>query len=120
MNPPPTLRVDVTGLTPADAHAAILANLDDIAAGPTPATGGDIAAAMAALFAGVRRIIERHAPTMTEALPWRPSTPQCETCAALCHSSSGILCEQPVDGPWPCADYLDAAAMLATGLPTGV
>lgn len=27
----------------------------------------------------------------------------CEHCASLCHSSSGMNCDEPTDGAWPCA-----------------
>jgi hypothetical protein len=27
----------------------------------------------------------------------------CEHCASLCHSSSGMSCDEPMDGAWPCA-----------------
>jgi hypothetical protein len=26
----------------------------------------------------------------------------CEHCAELCHSHSGLQCDEPTDGAWPC------------------
>lgn len=79
----------------------------------------DLRNTAAAVLRGRRRIVERHAPTLKSAVrsvyatgPEEPPIVFCETCASLCHSSSGISCEQPTDGPWPCPDYLDAAADL--------
>jgi hypothetical protein len=40
-----------------------------------------------------RRIIDLHGPTADGA--------QCDWCASLCHSRSGLMCEQP-DAPFPC------------------
>lgn len=67
--------------------------------------------------AGRRRILERHAPEMVNRHGTITPVPQCETCAGMCHSRSGLACDEPVDGLWPCDEYRDAAAGLGVDLP---
>lgn len=95
---PEQLRIDVSGLPPADAHsdivtaarAAIEADPEIIAKFPNGLT-----AVSNAHFNGLVRILERHFPT-----------------GDLCDHCTGLYGK-----PWPCADYRDASAGLATGLP---
>lgn len=49
-----------------------------------------------------RRIVELHGPLQLPATNYRPTMLQCEYCASLCHSRSGLGCDQPIDAPWPC------------------
>jgi hypothetical protein len=52
-----------------------------------------------------RRILELHEPIPSQYVGGRyvgrPGDLQCSFCASLCHSSSGLRCEDP-DAPWPC------------------
>lgn len=53
-----------------------------------------------------RRILDLHKPQPSQYLdgvyvPGEPVGQQCEYCASLCHSYSGINCETP-DAPYPC------------------
>lgn len=84
------------GRVEAETHAAVLAGLDRLA---------DLADD--AVLRGRRRIIERHAPYTID-------TP-------LAGRNRGTWCEdhRKLGGPWPCADYRDAAAdLLPEGGPT--
>jgi hypothetical protein len=45
-----------------------------------------------------RRMLELHSPVKQT---FREHT-QCDHCADLCHSYSGISCDAPVDALWPC------------------
>ena len=98
-------------MTPAEQHAAVL---DAAAKRYYQAVYDHCHDSPEALgLDGRRRILERHAPVMT--VPYGSGLSpmaQCGACAALCHSSSGLRCEEPIDGPWPCEDYRDAAAGL--------
>ncbi|MCW2768535.1 MAG: hypothetical protein JWO11_4494 [Nocardioides sp.] len=47
-----------------------------------------------------RRVLDLHRPVPTGPT-WQPGPPQCEHCASLCHSRSGLACESP-DAPYPC------------------
>lgn len=51
-----------------------------------------------------RRILDLHAPVPT----FHHDQPQCEYCASLCHSRSGLGCDSP-DAPYPC----DTVRLLA-------
>jgi len=60
-----------------------------------------------------RQIIELHSPEPSHYVNGRfifdePGTPQCEYCASLCHSRSGLSCDDP-DAPYPC----DTVRLLA-------
>ena len=57
------------------------------------------------------RRLERHAPRVEPASRYRPEIVECEHCASLCHSRSGLGCETP-DAPWPCDEIADLAASL--------
>lgn len=57
-------------------------------------------------------ILERHAPRRNP--DW--GTLECEYCASLCHSETGLRCDRP-DAPTPCPDLLDLAESL--GIDTG-
>lgn len=48
-------------------------------------------------------VLERHVPSGSQ----RPV--QCEFCAWLCHSRSGLGCDDP-DAPYPCDEVRDLAA----------
>lgn len=102
MEPFPQIRVDVTGLAPDAAHTAIVNQLAGVAAvNPILAEAvPDVVDASQDHFAGMGRILERHAP-------YRDDT--------------GVYCTHEWHRmiAWPCADYRDTAAGLAAGLPTG-
>ena len=103
MDPYPQPRIDVAGLNPAAAHCRILSYVRTIALDSgTPMVGvpAEVSEAAAAQWAGMLRIIERHAPQY-------PPTPG--SCA-----HRGCLDQ---DLTWPCPDYRDATAGLAEGLP---
>lgn len=38
---------------------------------------------------------------------------QCEHCVTLCHSHSGLMCDHPYDGAWPCATIAAMATAIA-------
>ena len=48
----------------------------------------------------LRAVVELHKP-MTGG-NYRSDTPQCSYCRSLCHSRSGLHCEDDGDGLWPC------------------
>lgn len=56
---------------------------------------------------GYRRVLTRHEPV--DAYP--SGAVKCEYCASLCHSLSGLQCDNP-DAPWPCDDIRDLAYSL--------
>lgn len=76
-------------MTPTELHAAVLAALH------AAETTEQAARPAAAAYAGVRRIIQRHAPMV-----YGGDFPPC--CSR---------CEAPV-WEWPCADYIDATAVI--------
>ena len=51
-----------------------------------------------ALLAAVEAVLELH----KEVGSWRSGVYQCGQCAELCHSTSGLGCEDPIDAVWPC------------------
>ena len=51
-----------------------------------------------ALVAAVEAVLELH----KEVGSWRSGVYQCGQCAELCHSTSGLGCEDPIDAVWPC------------------
>lgn len=61
--------------------------------------GGDVPNEQVApkAFAALRAVLDLHQPRDSV---WAPQ--QCGHCADLCHSSSGLGCDQP-EAPWPCA-----------------
>jgi hypothetical protein len=83
---------------------------------PSDADGRHIAAfnpsfAIAVCEAALERL-DRHAPR--RAYDYEADvTHQCEYCASLCHSHSGLGCDSP-DAPWPCDDFLSDAAPFRT------
>lgn len=87
----PLTPLDVSKLSPGAAHVAVLAEL------------GAVRFEDPAALAGRARILDRHAPSST----WQ-AWPGCSNCVA----ETGAYPDE-----WPCADYLDAAAGLVTGLP---
>ncbi len=101
--PFPQPRIDVTGLDAATAHTKIVDQARTLLSTPdsrlyfTP----DILEAVDATWHGVIRVLERHAPGFTV-------------------GAGVILCDHAphVDAgdTFPCPDYLDVAAGLATGL----
>lgn len=72
-----------------------------------------------AMLAGKRRTLERHPPVTVTYGYDLASMAQCRSCAEKCHSSSGVRCDDPIDGAWPCDDWRDAAAGLPN-LPEGI
>lgn len=104
VEPYPQIRIDVAGLDPATAHAKIVEHGRSMIADPS----GEIAAAyphgMTAAaddaFRGLVAILERHAPGLAIAVCLCDHAPHTDALDA-----------------WPCDDYRDAAAGLATGLP---
>ena len=52
------------------------------------------------LKVALRAVVELHKP-MTGG-NYRSDTPQCSYCRSLCHSRSGLHCEDDGDGLWPC------------------
>ncbi|MFG1846751.1 hypothetical protein [Micromonospora carbonacea] len=68
-----------------------------------------------------RRILELHAPralpaaySAVDKVMYRPAVTQCEHCDELCHSDSGLACDDPVDGLWPCPTVRTVAAAFST------
>lgn len=55
-----------------------------------------------------RRILDLHPPFTDHA-----GRVRCETCAELCHSRSGLGCNDPVDAMYPCETVDDIARLLA-------
>lgn len=112
VEPFPQIRIDVTGLDPADAHRKIVEHARSMIADPS----GEIAAAypdgMTAAtddaFRGLVAILERHAPVELSKDPAAPAF--CGACVDRPAATDNVFA-------WPCADYRDAAAGLATGLP---
>lgn len=77
----------------------------------TPATlvhGEHWATRVLAECSAKRKIVERHKPVRS----WSGGALQCEHCADLCHSRSGLGCEDP-DAPYPCPDIRDLASVYA-------
>lgn len=106
IEPYPQLRVDVTGLDPAHAHSTILGHARVVLApqsGPT-VLDHETVDTLNALFAGVLRILERHAPDPDGEYRF------CTSCIAEARRG-------PVPVTWPCKDFYDAAASLTTGMP---
>jgi hypothetical protein len=97
-------RIDVAGLAPDAAHTKIVEHARAMIADPS----GEIAAAYPhgltaatdAAFLGLIGILERHAPGLATGYRLCGHAPHTEALDA-----------------WPCPDYRDAAAGLATGLP---
>ena len=55
-------------------------------------------------WSALRAVVELHKP-MT-GVNYRSNTPQCSYCRSLCHSNSGLNCEDDGDGLWPCGTIL--------------
>ena len=51
-----------------------------------------------ALVAAIESVLVMHKRVGS----WRPGVYQCGQCAELCHSTSGLGCEDPIDAVWPC------------------
>lgn len=105
---------------PVEQHAAVLSALAELEGAFSVADLSNVStrlrAGLADSLASRHRRLEWHAPEMVEQYD-AAHVPQCETCARKCHSHSGIMCDQPVDGLWPCDEYRDAAAGLGVELP---
>lgn len=57
-----------------------------------------------------RKLLERHSPgPKVQRGVARQEVQQCEYCASLCHSRSGLMCDEPADAVWPCDDVRDLA-----------
>ena len=41
------------------------------------------------------------------------TTLYCRSCADLCHSETGLMCEFPHDGAWPCKGYENGLKLVA-------
>lgn len=106
---------DVTGLSPEQQHATVLAALDHMIDGYRLAFGGDpeFAATRAhQSITGRRAILERHQPRQGRiAFLDTGQTATVDTRLCREHSPTGRL------GIWPCPDYINAAAGLVDGLP---
>lgn len=63
-----------------------------------------------AQVAAMRAIVDLHRP---EENVDREGMIQCDHCARLCHSESGLMCEQPQDAPFPCPTVRHLAAIWA-------
>ena len=64
-----------------------------------------------ALVAAVEAVLELH----KEVGSWRSGVYQCGQCAELCHSTSGLGCEDPIDAVWPCPTVVAIQAALGEG-----
>ena len=51
-----------------------------------------------ALVAAVQAVLAQHKCVES----WRSGVYQCGHCAELCHSTSGLGCDDPIDAVWPC------------------
>lgn len=102
VEPYPQVRVDVTGLDPADAHRKIVEHARSMVSPPGSAFPAEVLDAANDQWAGIVAILERHAP-----LDLAANGIRCSHCSA----------DQAPAG-WPCDDYRDACRGLATGLPT--
>lgn len=47
-------------------------------------------------------VLALHQPVETPARGAAPARVQCDHCKGLCHSDSGLHCDEPYDAPWPC------------------
>ena len=63
------------------------------------------------LVAAVKAVLELH----KEVGSWRSGVYQCGQCAELCHSTSGLGCEDPIDAVWPCPTVVAIQAALGEG-----
>jgi len=63
------------------------------------------------LVAAVEAVLELH----KEVGSWRSGVYQCGQCAELCHSTSGLGCEDPIDAVWPCPTVVAIQAALGEG-----
>jgi len=64
-----------------------------------------------ALVAAVEAVLELH----KEVGSWRSGVYQCGQCAELCHSTSGLGCEDPIDAVWPCPTVVAIRTALGEG-----
>jgi len=100
---PPQRRPTVAGQVPVTpTHSEVLAAIDK--ARLTDVVGHLLhrRAGLQVHCDDLRAIAERHAPGPR----WKGSEQvHCIFCACRCHSHSGIYCNQPFDGEWPCPDY---------------
>lgn len=108
--PPPftIVRGDVAGMTPGEAHEAILGAFDAAALAATAAAGmvdQAVIDAKVAELAAARQVCAVHAP-YTLVSTDEVTVPDGTWCLA-----------EGTDGPpWPCPDYRTAAAVIADGL----
>jgi hypothetical protein len=106
VEPFPQIRIDVAGLPARDAHTKIVEHARSMIADPTgelaKAYPNGMTAATDDAFRGLVGILERHAP--------RSVVADAAVCDRDYVTGTGITA-------WPCDDYRDAAAGLATGLP---
>lgn len=110
MEPFPQIRIDLAGLPAAEAHARILAHHDAMST-VNPFIAAVIPEAAEATqdhLRGQRNILARHAPRHAVIVPddWLLDAPHAIPDVCQHHATT-----------WPCDDYRDAAAGLATGLP---
>jgi hypothetical protein len=105
---PTSPRIDVAGLGPDAAHTKIVEHARAMISDPSgeiaAAYPNGITAATDDAFRGLANILERHAPDP-------------DGCHRFCSRCVAEATRGPVPVPWPCPDYRDAAAGLATGLP---
>lgn len=64
--------------------------------------------------AALRAVVELHAPVKlriySAGVPVEVAV--CDHCASLCHSRSGLGCDEPRDGAYPCEDIRTIAEQL--------
>ena len=136
VEPFPQARIEVAGMTPADAHAAVLKHVREVADtqnNPQVARLFDpsVNAAATAQFDGLAAILERHAPAEHSVKIDPRSGEPCEPMALYGHGqpaeTTAVLCAGHLEigagrarygyAAWPCDDYRNAAAGFAIGLP---
>lgn len=64
-------------------------------------------------YRALREVVELHKPMTGR--NYRSDTPQCSYCRSLCHSNSGLNCEDDGDGLWPCDTILKIEKELSNG-----
>ncbi len=107
MEPYPQPRIDVTGLPPEQAHTRIVAfvrELGNEASLPVAVFPAEVAEAAAAQWDGTGRVLARHAPRPAVVFPLDAPHTEPDVCRRCCTT-------------WPCIDYRDVTAGVATGLP---
>jgi hypothetical protein len=106
-HPYPAPRVNVHGVDPQQAHIRILEYVRELgneAALPAGVFPPEVAEAASAQWDGTTRILDRHAPRPAAVFPLDTPRTAPDVCRH-CHKA------------WPCADYRDVTAGVATGLP---